>query len=304
MGQIRCYKCGSLNVDVNTTVNNEFSVKKGLLGRFLFGPGGSAMGINGKKTEKITYHCKDCGENSFMCMDESMCYKISKAIRDNDEFTLKFYKQHYNNIEWEEKSEINKSSIDLESEIEESDDIIVELENGIKEISKETFSNEIICVITKVIIPSSVTVIKKEAFKGFISLKEISFDLRKSELTTIEDYAFSDCNNLEQIHLPFGIQKIGEGAFYNCKKFCWLAISPTYKNIREIGRYAFNNCDFGLVLGMNTYVEKIGKHAFPEKTNIKFFGSAKFKSEENGKIFDTRNPEDLKTMFQYDLVKI
>ena len=90
-------------------------------------------------------------------------------------------------------------------------------------------------------------------------------------VTTIEDYAFSDCNNLEQIHLPFGLQKIGEGAFYNCKKFRWLAISPTYKNIREIGRYAFNNCDFGRAFGMNTYVEKIGKHAFPAKTDIKFF---------------------------------
>ena len=109
---------------------------------------------------------------------------------------------------------------------------------------------------------------------------------------------------MEYFHLPYALQKIGEGAFNNCKKFSLLTISPTYKNIKEIGRYAFNNCDFGHIFAINTFVEKIGKNAFPANVNVKFFGSAKFKSEENGKIFDTANSEDLKTMFQYDLVKI
>jgi len=208
------------------------------------------------------------------------------------------------NIEWEENKEINNLVTDLESEIDETDEFIVELEQGIKEVNNDCFSKYTISEITKVIIPTTVTTIKKEAFKGFESLKEIYIDARKSELTTIEDYAFSDCNNLEHFHLPYGLQKIGEGAFNNCNKFRLMVISPTYKNIKEIGRYAFNNCDFGFTFGLNTFVEKIGKHAFPAKTLVKFFGSAKFKSEENERIFDTANSEDLKTMFEYDLVKI
>jgi len=304
MAQIRCYKCGSLNVDVNTTVNSDYSVKKGLLGRLLFGQGGSVMGVNGKKTEKITYHCKDCGEISFMCMGEDLCQIISKAIKDNDKSTLKFYKQRYNNIEWEEKSEVDKPSIDLESEIDEADEFVVELEKGTREVNKDSFAGYDISEITKVIIPSSVRTIKKEAFKGFENIKEISFDSQRPELTTIEDYAFTDCNNLEYFYLPFSIQKIGEGAFNNCKKFRLLTMASSYKNIKEIGRYAFNNCDFANNFIINTFVEKIGKNAFPANVRLTFLGSAKFKSEENGKIFDTANSEDRKAMLQYDLVKI
>ncbi|MBE7061389.1 MAG: leucine-rich repeat domain-containing protein [Clostridiales bacterium] len=301
MAQIRCYRCGSLNVDVSTTVNSDYSVKKGLLGRFLFGAGGSVMGVNGKKTEKVTYHCKDCGEMSSMCMGESLSLEISKAIKDNDKFKLQFYKKRYNNIEWEEKKEINNLMTDLESE---TDEFIVELEQGIKEVCKDCFSKYTISKITKVIIPSTVETIKKETFKGFENLNEISIDALNSELTTIEDYAFSDCTNLTCFDLPHRLQKIGEGAFYNCTNFEFFAITRHHKNIKEIGRYAFNNS--GLInIYISNFVEKIGKHAFPSSVYLlRFDVPAKFKSEESEEIFDTANVEDCKKMLQYDLIKI
>ena len=109
--------------------------------------------------------------------------------------------------------------------------------------------------------------------------------------------------NLEYFHFPYSIQKIGEGAFKNCAKFGLLAISPIYKNIKEIGRYAFNNCDIRSI-AINNSIEKIGKNAFSSDVSLRFFGTAKFKDVETEKVFDTSNIEDRKIMLQYDCIKI
>lgn len=57
--------------------------------------------------------------------------------------------------------------------------------------------------------------------------------------TTIGDYAFYGCENLERINLPSTIQSIGKDAFNGCVKLKEIIMPDT---VTEIGENAFRNC--------------------------------------------------------------
>ena len=59
-------------------------------------------------------------------------------------------------------------------------------------------------------------------------------------LTTIEDYAFDNCNALTSIILPENVIEIGAYAFYSCRNLTNLIIP---NNVTRIGEGAFNTCD-------------------------------------------------------------
>ena len=54
----RCAACGSRRV-VCDEQSGGYSYSKGLFGSLLFGAGGAAAGVNGKK--QAIYKCPDCG---------------------------------------------------------------------------------------------------------------------------------------------------------------------------------------------------------------------------------------------------
>ena len=75
------------------------------------------------------------------------------------------------------------------------------------------FANE----IEHVIIGKQVEKIGAYAFDGLDKVTSVSFE-DDSQLTVIEEYAFSGCKELTSVELPDKLEKIGEGAFSDCKK--------------------------------------------------------------------------------------
>ena len=81
-------------------------------------------------------------------------------------------------------------------------------------------------------------VIPENMFRSDRHLKKVLFT-KDSQLETIEGFAFYDCNALEVILLPAGVQEIGDKAFYRCKNLKTVRFP---KGLKRIGREAFNFC--------------------------------------------------------------
>ncbi len=77
--------------------------------------------------------------------------------------------------------------------------------DGIVEIPSLAFAN---CALSRVVIPSSVTVIGVEAFKGSEQLTTIVFDTGSTQALTIADGAFADCESLVSVTLPARLTSI------------------------------------------------------------------------------------------------
>ncbi len=67
--------------------------------------------------------------------------------------------------------------------------------------------------ITELIVPNTVKVIKKNAFRNWKGLKNVTV---QNGVESIELSAFEDCENLTKIVIPSSITRIGQSAFANC----------------------------------------------------------------------------------------
>lgn len=103
IGEFRCAACGSTRIRYDTKKEG-YSISKGLLGAALLGTAGALAGTDGKKTGY--YHCPDCGVTLSYTMPETTSLYIDKLLLDpeHNKDMLRFYKQQYPNIEWEEKA--------------------------------------------------------------------------------------------------------------------------------------------------------------------------------------------------------
>jgi hypothetical protein len=77
-------------------------------------------------------------------------------------------------------------------------------------------------------------------------------------LTSIGDYAFSDCQKLLGVVIPNNVDVIGKKAFYGCTKLP----SVTLQNVGEIGEYAFASCTKLTTVTIGENVVEIGQGAF------------------------------------------
>ena len=100
-------------------------------------------------------------------------------------------------------------------------------------------------------------VIPENMFRSDRHLKKVLFT-KDSQLETIEGFAFYDCNALEVILLPAGVQEIGDKAFYRCKNLKTVRFP---KGLKRIGREAFNFCKVQQ-LDLPDTLEEIDKKAF------------------------------------------
>ncbi len=80
-----------------------------------------------------------------------------------------------------------------------------------------------------------------------------------SGLTSIEAYAFCDCNKLTSITLPSRVTSIGDGAFSNCSSLSGISFPSELTNI---GAYSFSGCSLLTSITLPTGVECIGANAF------------------------------------------
>ena len=125
---VRCWKCGSKNITVTVMNEQSYSIGKGVAGTLLFGPGGAAMGVNGKSEEKKKYVCQACGEISSSCMDPGTVKHIEESIAENS-FMLPTLKKSYPNIEWDETKDpqkIENQSSTLNTEIQRGQNLDLE----------------------------------------------------------------------------------------------------------------------------------------------------------------------------------
>lgn len=92
--------------------------------------------------------------------------------------------------------------------------------------------------VTRIIIPSSVTVIEAEAFMYCSNLRSVSF-ANESKLNEIGSSAFQGCENLEDITIPEGVEIIGAEAFWECSNLESIVIP---EGVTVLERALFNLC--------------------------------------------------------------
>ena len=83
-------------------------------------------------------------------------------------------------------------------------------------------------------------------------------------VTSIKEYAFYNIDNLKKITFPISLERIGEGAFQNCKNLQFVPMMPPIKNSRltSIGMYAFYGCSQISSISIPPSVKIIGAYAF------------------------------------------
>jgi len=126
--------------------------------------------------------------------------------------------------------------------------------------------------LESIIIPSSVTVIGKNAFDGCRKLKAINIP---SSVCFIGGFAFRNCENLLTIDIPSDVTSILEDTFWGCSKLT----SVTFpKGLSAIGTYAFSGC---------SSISRVYLNDIQTWLNIKFEGilSNPFWESNNGHLF-------------------
>jgi len=80
-----------------------------------------------------------------------------------------------------------------------------------------------------------------------------------SSVTSIGNYAFKDCTNIESLVLPTTVTTIGAKAFYNCRELLSINIP---QGVTEISEYTFSGCESLTGINIPTSVTVIGSNAF------------------------------------------
>lgn len=90
-------------------------------------------------------------------------------------------------------------------------------------------------------------------------------------VTTIGDWAFSDCDKITSVTIPEGVTTIGNSAFDHCYELQTVTIPST---VTSIGKKAFSGCTQIHSLTVPNEVATIGNNAFQQITNVIYNGTA------------------------------
>ena len=125
-------------------------------------------------------------------------------------------------------------------------------------------------LLTELVIPDTISVIKNHAFYSCNSLTSITIG---KGVTTIGDGAFFECAGLTSVTIPDSVASIGEGAFYGCSKLTSVTIPDS---VTVIGDYAFYYCTGLTSITIGNGVTSIGNSVFrycPELTSVTIPGA-------------------------------
>ncbi|MDE7380945.1 MAG: leucine-rich repeat domain-containing protein [Muribaculaceae bacterium] len=110
--------------------------------------------------------------------------------------------------------------------------------------------------LTEIELPASTKAIASAAFAGS-SLKTITIP---EGVTSIGDYAFYNCPQLEEVVFPASIAEIGKGAFANCPKLKYVTLPPC--KLTAIPEECFAGDTSLTEFYLPASVKTIGKEAF------------------------------------------
>ena len=141
--------------------------------------------------------------------------------------------------------------------------------------------------LTRLVINNDVTQIGLNAVKGNEFLTYVYIP---NTVTIINNYAFSNCSNLEQVEFEDGssVSTIGEYAFYNCKKLSEFNFEKLV-NLTSIGDYAFQsvnaNNDEPIEVVLVASLTEIGQGAFASVKVSNFDCKTSAFAYENGVLY-------------------
>lgn len=265
---MRCSKCGSTNVTVNTQPTSGYN----LAGTFFV------------ETKKIC-HCMACGQigdSSSVAMDYEMESIIENALQWNDVPKLKNIKRKYRNFEWTPPTEDKPTSSTCHKFNIPSDpnfnidhylgtvkkyvglEKSVLIPEGVLKIGDGAFAGS---SITSVKIPGSVTSIGRGAFSHQNRLSSVVFSsstvrensANNTDNFSIGDHAFDYCSSLTSIAIPNGFKVIEKNAFNSCWNLVTVSIP---RSITTIGESAFSCCFNLSSIKIPQGVTSIGESAF------------------------------------------
>lgn len=116
--------------------------------------------------------------------------------------------------------------------------------------------------IRSVIIDANVSSIGDYAFFGCENIDSIAIN---SSIMRIGSYAFFDCENLKSIQMPNSVTDIGTCAFMNCRNMRQANISS---KVTKIGDQTFSGCSSLTSITIPNNVASIGKKAFYTCINL------------------------------------
>ncbi len=122
-------------------------------------------------------------------------------------------------------------------------------------------------IIKKVVIEEGVTSISEYAFSGCDNLESVQLS---DSVSSIGEYAFFGCSSLTEIMIPNSVKQIGDYAFDGCSSLTSIIISG---DVTYIGRYTFFGCSSLTNIKLPNTVTNIGDYAFygcTGLTNIEF----------------------------------
>ncbi|MBD5399045.1 MAG: leucine-rich repeat protein [Treponema sp.] len=108
--------------------------------------------------------------------------------------------------------------------------------------------------VTDVVIPNSVTEIKKLAFYWYNNLTSVTIP---NNVKSIGKAAFSECTNLTSVMIDDGATSIGDSAFFSCKNLTRVTIPSSVESIGENAFYSCTNLASIHYDGTKTEWEKI-----------------------------------------------
>ena len=111
-------------------------------------------------------------------------------------------------------------------------------------------------LIEEIIVPNSITQIKKYALHGCASIKKIELP---NTITTIGDFAFDNCGNLISVNLPNSITYIGRDSFGGCGKLVSIIIPNSLTTIEQ---HTFSGCKSLTSIIIPNSITTIGEGAF------------------------------------------
>ena len=139
--------------------------------------------------------------------------------------------------------------------------------------------------LTKMVLPSSLTAIGKEAFQTCESLTAITIP---ASVKQIANEAFEDCKSITAMALPKGITAIAPQLFNGCKALKSVTIP---NGVTIIGGSAFKGCSSLTNITLPATVNEIETSAFFNCTNLKSIEMASVSKIGAGAFTDCKNLE-------------